>query len=98
MTTMVPLRNRRDLELYKLSLETGDPGDFMKKSVEVFQRENVNFNFANVARKAGFSSRSYIRAVFSGKKPLTEKALLKISVALKIKKDLEQLLLLQLRK
>jgi hypothetical protein len=88
------LRNRK---LDQLLLGAKTPEDFLRASLPIFTESQSTFSYAQVARQAGFASRSYVRALFEGKKPLSEAALLRLSSALSLRKDTEQLLLLRLQ-
>ncbi len=88
------LRKSRDSELFELALSTERLREFFMQSIPIFKKYHPSFNYAFLARRAGFSSRSYVRAIFVGERSVSFAGIIKISKALDLPKSLEELLTL----
>ncbi len=64
--------------------------DFIKLVLIIRSTDQKRFSYADLARKAGFSSRSFPREVVMGKKTLTLESLKKMSAGLDLSRDLIQ--------
>lgn len=71
-------------------------GDFIKLWLDQEKRSNRRFSFEAFSRKAGFASRSFVRQVLLGQKPLTVKSFPKFVKAMGLDKNHEKLLRLHL--
>ena len=68
--------------------------NFLKKAFTELERSKNGFSYADFARKAGFSSRSFPRDVVLGKKRLTASSAIAFANALKLRGDLKQFFVL----
>jgi len=59
-------------------------GDFLTAAVQARRRIHSSFGYAQLARKAGFSSRGYVRDLALGTKKFTPASLKKVSLALNL--------------
>ncbi|MGE3263401.1 MAG: TIGR02147 family protein [Bacteriovoracia bacterium] len=79
-------------------LEARDPRAFLKFIMDEKERDGRKLSFANLARMAGFASRSYPRDVLLGKKHLTAESASSFARALKLNADLAQYFILLVEK
>lgn len=67
------------------------PHEFLSFIFEIKKLQDKNINYAQLARKTGLSSRSYVRELLTGKKSLNSKSAHLLSKALGLKSDIFQL-------
>ncbi len=79
------------MNLSPLLIESKTASEFLKRVEMTLKNSEAGFSYADFARRAGFSARSYVREVFQGKKALTLKALPAFAKALGMKKEEREL-------
>lgn len=77
-------------ETLKYLVSSANYRDFIKRVIESKRRDGRRFGYSDIARYAGFSSRSFPRDVAIGKKKISLQSLHKLSVGLGLTGDLAQ--------
>lgn len=68
---MFDIKKKRKDDVQQILLECSCLGEFLKQSYSYLKAESKIFNYSELARRGGFSSRSYIRQVILGEKNIT---------------------------